>query len=199
MLAEALWQWVQGAPHLVLFPLVLVEGPLATVLAGSLVAAGSIALPSAALIALVADLTADTGFFLLGRLGRAGRGRRFLERLGLTDARAAHLEARLTGNLPGVLAAAKVVDIAAVPALLAAGMSGIRYSRFIAWNALLTAPKVAVLLTLGAVFGSQAARHLDAGTVLALAAAGAATYLVVKNLLGRRAPAAAGGNHPCAS
>ena len=188
MVAEALWQWVQAAPHLILFPLVLVEGPLATVLAGSLVAAGSIALPSAALIALVADLTADTGFFLLGRLGREGRGRRFLHRLGLTDERATALEARLGSNLPGVLAAAKVVDVAAVPALLAAGLSGIPYSRFMFWNVLLTAPKVAVLLGLGALFGGQAARHLDAGTVAVLALAGVAAYVAVKTVLGRTGP-----------
>ena len=188
MIAEALWGWAQAAPHLLLFPLVLVEGPLATVLAGSLVAAGAIALPSAALLTLVAELTSDSGLFLLGRLGRSGRGRRFLLRLGLTEPRALQLQARMERDLPGVLLGAKVVDVAAVPVVLTIGLSGVPYARFLGWNALITAPKAGVLLALGALFGAQVLPRLDAWTAVAVAAACAAGYLLLKRLLARAVP-----------
>ena len=194
MSVELLWSWLAAAPHLLLFPLVLVEGPLATVLAGSLVAAGAIALPTAALLALVADLTADTGFFLLGRLSRRDRGRQLVQRLGLSDTRRHRLALQFEQHLPAVLAGAKVADVAAVPVLLAAGSSGVGYLRFLGWSALLTAPKVAVLLTLGALFGDRVARHLDAGTAALLAAAVVAAYFTLRHHLHRSK-----GENRCAS
>ena len=187
MITEVVWGWALAAPHLLLFPLVLVEGPLATVLAGSLVTAGAIALPWAAALTLVADLTSDSAFFVLGRFGRQGRARELLLRLGLTETRRREVEARVGRNLPGVLLGAKVVDVAAVPVMITAGLSGTGYLRFLAWNALFTVPKVGLLLALGALFGSQVARNLNPTAVGLLAAAGAGAYLLARTLVSRRA------------
>lgn len=178
-MVQALWSAVQVHPYLALFPLILLEGPLATLVAGSLVAVGAMTFPLAGVLAVAAELTADVAYFTVGRLGRQARVRRHLHRLGLTDARRAPLEASLQRNLPGVLLGAKVADAAAIPVLLAAGMSGVGYGRFIAWNLALTIPKSLLLLTVGSIFGAQLTRFLSPTTGALVALAALVAYLLV--------------------
>lgn len=176
---EALWSAVQVHPYLALFPLILLEGPLATVAAGSLVAVGAMSFPLAGMMAIAAELTADTAFFAAGRLGRHERVRRHLHRLGLTEARRVPLEASLERNLPAVLAGAKVADAAAIPVILAAGASGVGFARFMAWNLALSIPKSLLLLTLGSLFSTQLGAFFSPTTSVLVALGALAAYLLV--------------------
>src|SRR5918997_533893 len=85
--AQVLWTALADHPYALLGPLVLAEGPAATVLAGSLVGAGLAAFWPILLIVVVADVTADSVLYLLGRFGNGPRMTRLLRRLGLTDRR----------------------------------------------------------------------------------------------------------------
>lgn len=174
-----LWSLVLAQPYLALLPLLLVEGPLATVTAGTLVAAGVMSFPLAGLLAVGADLAADTVFFFAGRATRHPRLARVLPRLGLTDTRRGLVELAVRRNLPGVLLGAKVADAAAIPVLLAAGAAGVSYPRFLAWNVAITIPKSLLLLTAGAVFGTQLTRLLTPTSTALVAMAGLAAYLLV--------------------
>lgn len=185
-MVEALWSMAQGHPYLVLFPLVVLEGPIATVVAGSMVAAGAMTLPWAGALVVAAELTADTAIFTVGRLARHGRVGALAARLGLTPARRAPLEAALARNLPAVLAGAKVADAAAVPVILAAGASGVGYGRFIGWNLLLSAVKAGVLLTAGVVFGTRLAGALTPTAAVVLVAGVVAASTTVRALRQRR-------------
>lgn len=178
-MVEALWSVVHLHPYLVLFPLIFIEGPLATVFAGSLVAVGAMSFPLAGALAVAAEVSADIAFFALGRLGRLEPVRRHLHRLGLTDARRAPLEASLARNLPGVLLGAKVADAGAIPVILAAGASGVGYGRFLAWDLALSVPKSLLLLAVGAVFGTQLTRFLSPTTSVLVALAALAAYVAV--------------------
>lgn len=184
---EALWPAVEVHPYLVLFPLIVIEGPLATVVAGSLVAAGTMTFPLAGALAIAAEISADTAFFTAGRLARHQRVARHLPRLGLTEARRAPLEASLARNLPGVLAGAKIADAAAIPVILAAGASGVGYGRFLAWNLALSVPKSLLLLALGAVFGIQAKSFFTPATSVLVAVGAVAAYLALASYRTSRA------------
>ena len=85
-----LWAYVLAYPYLVMFSLMVLEGPLAMVTSGMLVAAGAMSFVVAALLAVVADVGADTAYFFAGRLARRstsnGRITRLLARLGATGA-----------------------------------------------------------------------------------------------------------------
>ena len=186
-----LWTAVTDHPYTWLGPLVLVEGPAATVLAGSLVGAGVAAFLPILLIVVAADVLADSALYVLGRFGHRPRIARILRRLGLTDRRRMRWTASLHDNLPKVVAGAKAVDIAAVPAFLAAGLAKVPYRRFITWVLAGSAVRAAILLAVGVIFGRSAADLLDSpGTFLALTLALAVTvglaHLLVRRWAGRR-------------
>jgi membrane-associated protein len=178
---EALWSLAQAHPYLALFPLILLEGPLATLVAGSLVAVGAMTFPLAGGLAVAAEMTADLAIFTAGRLGRHERLRPHLHRLGLTDARRAALEAS-TARLPWVLAGAKVADVAAIPVILAAGASGVGYARFLTWDLALTTPKSLLLLALGALVGTQLQTSASPTTGVLVAVGAVAAYLALRAL-----------------
>ena len=134
------------SPLLVLGPAMLVEGPIATLMAGAMVGVGLLGWWPAWAVAVTADLIADSLLYLIGRTGTGLRAARLLRRLGLTDARRETLRDRVVVNLPRVVLGAKLVDVGAVPAFLAAGLAGVGYRRFLAWNAPATAIRAAVLL-----------------------------------------------------
>jgi membrane-associated protein len=182
--AEALVSLLSTHPYLLLFPLVLVEGPLATVCTGFLISAGLMSWPFAYLLAVTADLTGDTLYYFLGRSGRHPRVHGYLARFGLTGRRLTRLEVALRKNLAKTLVGAKIADIAAIPALVAAGLAKVGYGRFLAWDSVATLPKTAVLMAVGFFFGAQISPYLDPGSavILAVAAGILAIYLVVSKL-----------------
>jgi len=168
--AETVLSLLGAHPYLLLFPLVMLEGPLVTLYAGFLVSAGLMSWPLAYALAVTADLTGDTFYYILGRFGHRPRIRYFLAHLGLTERRLARLEEALSKNLAKGLIVAKIADFTAIPVLVAAGLARIGYGRFLAWNLVATLPKSALLMALGYFFGWQAARHLeDMGLAVSLA------------------------------
>lgn len=174
-------------PYAVLGPLVLAEGPVATVLAGTLVGAGLVLFWPILAVVVLADVLADTGIYVLGRLGNRRQVAPWLSRLGLTEERRVRLTATVGRNLPRVVLGAKAADLAAIPSYLAAGLARVPYRRFLAWVAPASAVRAAVLIGLGVVFGRQAADLLASpGTALGLAAVVAlligAVQLLVRRL-----------------
>ncbi|MCZ2847323.1 DedA family protein [Modestobacter sp. VKM Ac-2978] len=143
----------QVQPYLVLALLMLLEGPATTVAAGSMVGAGVLALLPVWLLAVSADVVGDSLLFVLGRSGRHGRMLPLLARLGVSGARAARLRKDVRRRLPRVVVGAKLVDIGAVPAFLAAGLAGVPYRRFVGWVAFTSSARAAVLVALGLLAG----------------------------------------------
>jgi membrane protein DedA with SNARE-associated domain len=186
--ADILTSLLSAHPYLLLFPLVVVEGPLATVCAGFLVSLGLMSWPFAYPLAVTADLTGDTFYYLLGRSGRRPRVRHHLARSGLTARRLARLEGAFRKkNLAKTLVGAKIADVAAIPALVAAGLAKVGYGRFLAWDSVATLPKTAVLMALGFIFGAQIDPYLDSGSaaLLIMGAGILAVYLAVSKLSSR--------------
>src|ERR671911_384317 len=70
-----LWAHVLAYPYLVMFSLMVVEGPLAMVTSGMLVATGVMSFLVVLLLAVVADVGADSAYFFAGRLARRRRAR----------------------------------------------------------------------------------------------------------------------------
>jgi membrane protein DedA with SNARE-associated domain len=188
---ETLVSLLEAHPYLLLFPLVASEGPLATICAGLLVSAGLISWPFAYALAVSADLTADTLYYLLGRSARHPRVGRLLHRLGLRRERLAAMEVSFRRNEATALVAAKVTDVAAAPIFITAGLLKVSYGRFLAWNASVALPKTGFLLFVGFVAGGQAlsyAQRLDPGLAILLALLVLVVYLLVSRRLSIRRP-----------
>lgn len=169
---ETVLNLLEAHPYLLLFPLILLEGPIATIAAGLLVAMGLMSWPVAYAVAVTADLTGDTFYYLLGRSARSPRAGRLLARLGLTREKLSAMEASFGRNEGKALVGAKVADFAAVPVFVAAGLTKVGYWRFLGWTAVATVPKAALLMVLGYFAGEQAlalAGRLPAGPLALLA------------------------------
>lgn len=169
---EVLLRALETHPYLLLFPLAVLEGPVVAMAAGLLVYAGIITWPVAYALIVAADLAGDTLHYLAGRLGRHPRFGRLLASLGLTEGRLAYLASSLRRHEWRVLVGAKLTHFAGAPALVAAGLGGVPYGRFLGWNLLATVPKSAFFLALGYFSGGQIenfARYLDVGSAAALA------------------------------
>ena len=196
---ETIMSLLEAHPYLLLFPLVVLEGPVSTVAAGLLIATGVISWPIAFAVAVAADLTGDTFYYTLGRSARHPYMTRRLARLGLTQERLAVMEASFKRNDGMALVGAKVVDVASVPVLMAAGLTRVDYGRFLAWMAAATVPKAALLMALGFFAGGQAlalVERLAPGPVasLALLALVPVAYLLVIKTVLLRGPGNAGQN-----
>lgn len=186
---EAILSLLEAHPYLWLFPLVLVEGPIATVSAGSLVATGFMSWPVAYAVAVAADLAGDTLYYLLGRSARRPRPGRLLVRLGLTWEKLAAVEASFGRNDAKAIVGAKIADFAAIPVFVAAGMTKMGYGRFLGLTLAATVPKAAILMALGYFAGGQVlhlAGRLDppAAALLVLLAP-ITCWLVAKKVMSR--------------
>lgn len=154
-----------GTPYAVLAPAMVLEGPVATFAGGTLVGAGHAALLLVWLLAFGIDLLLDSGLYLLGRAGRRAGGHPWVARLsaklGFTPDRQDLLCRKASDHLGTVVAGAKLVDVGAVPAFLAAGYAAVGYRRFLGWTALLTAVRVSVLVGLGMLTGEHLAARVE--------------------------------------
>ena len=169
------------------------EGPIATISAGLLVAAGLIGWPLAYAVAVTADLAGDTLYYLLGRSARHPRAGRLLARLGLTGEKLSAMEASFGRNGGKALVGAKVADFAAVSVFVAAGLTRVGYGRFLAWTAAATVPKAGLLMLGGYFAGDQALTlvgRLAPGPLasVALLALVPITYLLVARKVLARGP-----------
>jgi len=135
------------------------------------------------LLAVVADVGADTAYFFAGRLARRstsnGRVTRLLARLGATAERRTRLETAVHRSLARLLIGAKILDSAAIPVIVTAGGAGVRYLRFLRWNLAITVPKATLLLAVGALIGNRVRPYLTPANGLLFAAAGLGVWLTV--------------------
>jgi membrane protein DedA with SNARE-associated domain len=186
-----LWAYVLAHSYLVMFGLMVVEGPLAMVTSGMLLATGVMSFLVVLLLAVVADVGADTAYFFAGRLARrstaSGRVTRLLAQLGATAERRTRLELSMHRSLARILLGAKVFDTAAIPVIVTAGGAGVRYSRFLRWNLAFTIPKATLLLLVGALIGDRVRPYLTPTNGLLFAATGLSIWLAVFGV--RRLPA----------
>jgi membrane-associated protein len=172
--------------YLVLFATVVVEGPIATVVAGVLVALGRLDWRIALPLIIIADLVGDTGYYALGYWSRHPLLAWIRQRLGLSDARLAPLERSFARHSGLLLISAKWSHFMGVPALVAAGLGRLPYPRFLGYSILATVPKSTMFLVLGVVFGNQAVvvlqHYLAIGSVVGLVVSGIVVLLVLVGL-----------------
>lgn len=137
------------------------EGPIVTVAAAALAGAGQLPWWGVWLAALVADVVGDTVLYALGRHGERPAVARGLARVGLTDSRRESLTREVRAHLPRIVIGAKLVDIGAIPAYLAAGLANVGYRRFLTWIAPAAAVRTAVLVGIGYAAGDRLAADLE--------------------------------------
>ena len=141
-----------------LFPGLVVEGPVLTLMAGILAspAGGSIMnVFTLFWVVYIADITGDTLYYVLGRYGGRPAVKRFGHYVGLTIERFTFVENYFEKHGGKTLALGKISHGFGWPIMAAAGSARMSYGRFILINALVSIPKSIFLVLLGYYYGES--------------------------------------------
>jgi membrane protein DedA with SNARE-associated domain len=138
--------------YVLLFPIAVIEGPIAAIIAGALAASGEFTLTTVFILLVIADLLGDCLYYSLGRWGHE----RFLEgiasKLGLTEKRMAPLAKSFHKSDWKLLLLGKVQGLGSI-ILYFAGVTKMGVRRFLFWNLVGTLPKVFLFEAIGYLFG----------------------------------------------
>ena len=141
-------------------PLVVIEGPIVTILAGFLASLGQMNLLICYPLVVVADIVGDMSMYAQGRWGGKPAVERWGHRFGIKPEMIVRLEERFKKHPGKTLILGKVSHFFGGPILIAAGMARMRISKFLWYNFIGTVPKSLILLLLGFYFG-QAYEKFD--------------------------------------
>ncbi|MFH0776166.1 MAG: DedA family protein [Patescibacteria group bacterium] len=169
-----------------LFPVVVIEGPIVTVIAGFLASLGHLNLGIAYAVVIAGDLVGDSMYYAIGYYG----GRSFIQRwgrfFGVTVERVKQLERHFAKHSGKTLVIGKLSHAVGIVVLFAAGIAKVPFWKYIWYNFLPTLPKSLILILIGFYFGETYGKinsYLDytaLGTVSALIIFTAA-YFAVKH------------------
>ncbi len=116
--------------YLALGILVLLEGPIATLLGAAAASAGLMRPWGVFAAAAIGNLSADCLWYTLGYLGKTNWIRQFGRRFGVRESLVQHLEQHLIDHATRVLFLAKLTLSFVIPSLIAAGLLRIPWKRW---------------------------------------------------------------------
>jgi membrane-associated protein len=157
-------QWLLHYKYFILFPIMVAEGPIITIIAGFLVSLGDLEGLATYAVLVAGDVTGDSIYYAIGRWSKGtvfGRWGRFL---GLTESRMKGLETYFYQHNAKTLIIGKWSHAVGALVLAAAGLARVRYAQFLAINFFATLPKTLLLLLIGFYFGrsyKRIATYLD--------------------------------------
>ncbi len=116
--------------YIILALLVLVEGPIATLLGAAAASAGLMRPWGVFAAAAIGNLTADTLWYTLGYLGKSNWIGKMGRMFGVRDTLVKHLEQQMIAHATRVLFIAKLTLSFVIPSLIAAGLLRIPWKRW---------------------------------------------------------------------
>jgi membrane protein DedA with SNARE-associated domain len=116
--------------YIILGLLVLLEGPLATLVGAAAASAGLMRPWGVFAAAAIGNLTADSLWYTLGYLGRTKWITQFGQRFGVRESLIKHLEQQMIAHATRVLFLAKLTLSFVIPSLIAAGLLRIPWRRW---------------------------------------------------------------------
>lgn len=163
-------------PYCVLGLMVMAEGPITTLLGGAATSSGALLPLPVYCSVVIGNLTADMGWYSLGRFCKPQWFERLAPRLRIDPGIVAALQEGIHKNAPKLLFLSKLTVGLPIPALLATGISRVPLRRWGFWLVLGELIKSAVLVSVGYLY-AQAVQQASAGVQVALWAATAAVLL----------------------
>ncbi len=160
----------------VLFPLVLLEGPIATIAGGFLVAGGYMNFYMAYLVVIVADLAGDIIYYWIGRSFLNTVGLKLLSFVGIDSKNIEHAKKAMNYHKGKILFFGKLSHAIGGPILIAAGALKVPIKDFVLFNFLATIPKSLTFLMVGYLFGDTIGRW---GKYIKLTSIGLALFTVI--------------------
>lgn len=161
--------------YIILFPVVAIEGPIISVIAGFLIAQNLMNFYLAYTIIIVADLAGDGLYYALGHWG-SNFGMRLFR---LSPNRLAQLKRHFDEHGGKTILFAKIAHGIGTSFLFAAGAANMPFKKFLYYNILGTVPKSLILILVGYLFGQSYVRISKYFDYYALFTLGLGVILIV--------------------
>ena len=146
-------QLIQSYGLWILAPFAIIEGPIVTVIAAYLARMGYMSVAGVYLVCVLGDLVGDGLYYAIGRYGMNILPLRWLNRLGLTEARKLALGEHFAAKGGRTLLFGKWTHSTGLPIMLASGMAHMNFASYLGYNLIGTIPKTALFMALGYFIG----------------------------------------------
>lgn len=183
-------QIIQGLiyyKYWILFPIVIVEGPIITIISGFLSSLGYLNIFIVYGVVVFGDLAGDIIYYASGRWGRSWLLERWGRYIGITADRIRQMEKHFENHSGKTLIAGKLSHAVGGVILVTAGVAKVPFWKFVWFNFIATLPKTLVLLLIGFYFGrayAEFSRYLSytSFAMVALALLFAIIYLIMRKV-----------------
>lgn len=160
--------------YIIIFFLIIVEGPIVTITSSFLAASGYLNIFILYPLIVIADVLADIMWYFVGYIGREKIIDRWGRFVGLTHERFKKfekLENKFKTYQGKILFIAKITHAAGFPILITSGILKMDLKRYILFNFLATLPKTLIFMILGYYFGQARetiSRYLGYSTIIGI-------------------------------
>lgn len=176
MLLQQIILLLTAHKYLFLFPVVVVEGPIITVIAGFLSSLGLLNIFIAYAVVVVGDIVGDIMYYALGYYGRQRFVTRWGRFFGITSERVERLEKHFEKHSGKTLIIGKLSHGIGAVVLVAAGIARVPFRKFILYNFIPSLPKSLILLLIGYYAGES---YIKISTLLDYTAIGTVVAAVI--------------------
>lgn len=145
--------------YFILFPLVVIEGPVITIIAGFLASTRFFDPVPTYLTILLGNLTGDILYYSAGRWWFTKSIRRLTEFFNVKKERLARIESQLKKHSGKVIFFGKLSHILSGLILVASGLVEVPFEKYILFCLLAEAPKSLILFLVGYFFGSTVSNY----------------------------------------
>lgn len=159
MQLEHLKSLIEIYTYFILFPLVAIEGPIVTIIAGFLVHIRILNFYTAYIVIVLADVTGDILWYSVGRFGR-GIIERFGHLIGISEKKLQGIDKHFGENGHKTVFFSKLFLGLEFAFLIGAGMSKFDFKRYVLYILLPTLPKSLIFILIG-YFSGGAYVYLD--------------------------------------
>lgn len=156
--------WLLVYKYIILFPVMVIEGPIITIIAGFLSSLDLLNIFIVYPVIVLADLTGDFIYYAIGRWGGGGFVVRWGHYFGADAGKVEKIEEHFDKHTKKTLILGKISHAIGAPILIAAGLAKVKLSDYLWFNFLATLPKSFVFLLIGYYFGQayvRLNRYLD--------------------------------------
>jgi membrane protein DedA with SNARE-associated domain len=145
--------WLYIYKYLVIFPLIILEGPITSVICGFLSSVNILNIFIVYPVLVVADLVGDLLYYSLGRWGGSRFVRKYIKLFRLSEKTMTRIENHFDKHTKKTIIIGKISHAFGAPILIAAGIVKVRLYEIFWSNIVVTIPKYLVLLIVGYYFG----------------------------------------------
>lgn len=150
---ESLLPFLQANGYLIIFILMLVEGPVITSISAFAASLGYLNIYVIILLSLLGNTIPDSLLFLVGRFARRKSVENFVGKFGLSNQRNKRIEQGLKKHAGKSLFLAKITPFMPVPGIMLAGFMKVPFKKFLFIDFLCNLILTTIFTTIGFYFG----------------------------------------------